>query len=203
MRKQYYFRPSRQGYYAWDVDRLVILTKNSQHQLNKHLVRRPGGLDNMPEMGIFAQRAKDRPNSISVTAVKIVSIGKGFLEVSGLDAINGTPILDIKPYFPQFDLVKDARVDCESTPARPASWFSPWSIVQWPPRRISQQARDSTEEQECLARRCPNGLQKQAFTANVAKGTCTRKEDRSAARRINYHIILSVDSFRSAIRYTY
>ena len=32
MRKQYYFRPSRQGYYAWDVDRLVTLTKNSQRQ---------------------------------------------------------------------------------------------------------------------------------------------------------------------------
>jgi len=32
MRKQYYFRPSRQGYYAWNVDRLIILTKNFQHQ---------------------------------------------------------------------------------------------------------------------------------------------------------------------------
>jgi len=76
----------------------------------KHLVRRPRGLDTMPEVGIFAQRAKDRPNSIGITAVRIVSVGEGFVEVKGLDAINGTPILDIKPYYPHYDSVKDARV---------------------------------------------------------------------------------------------
>ncbi len=75
-----------------------------------HLVRRPRGLATMPEVGIFAQRAKDRPNPIGITAVKIVKVGNGFLEVKGLDAINGTPVLDIKPYYPHYDLMKDAKV---------------------------------------------------------------------------------------------
>jgi len=76
----------------------------------KDLVRRPRGLASMPEVGIFAQRAKDRPNPIGVTAVRITGVGAGWVDVAGLDAIDGTPVLDLKPYFPQYDLVPDARV---------------------------------------------------------------------------------------------
>jgi tRNA (Thr-GGU) A37 N-methylase len=64
----------------------------------------------MPKTGIFAQRAKDRPNPIGITAVRIRSLGPGWVEVSGLDAIDGTPVLDLKPYVPQYDRVDDARV---------------------------------------------------------------------------------------------
>ena len=74
------------------------------------LVRRPCGLASMPETGIFAQRAKDRPNPIGITAVRIRALGAGWVEVSGLDAIDGTPVLDLKPYVPQYDRVSDARV---------------------------------------------------------------------------------------------
>jgi tRNA-Thr(GGU) m(6)t(6)A37 methyltransferase TsaA len=74
------------------------------------LVRRPRGLATMPETGIFAQRAKDRPNPIGVTAVRIAAVGPGWVEVAGLDAIDGTPVLDLKPYVPQFDRVDAARV---------------------------------------------------------------------------------------------
>lgn len=74
------------------------------------LVRRPRGLAIMPEVGIFAQRAKDRPNPIGITAVRIRAVGPGWVEVTGLDAIDGTPVLDLKPYYPQYDLVPDARV---------------------------------------------------------------------------------------------
>ncbi len=90
----------------------LVLTFLNRSRFKKatDLVRRPRGLDSMPEVGIFAQRAKDRPNSIGVTAVEIISVGDGFVDVKGLDAINGTPILDIKPYYPQYDLIKDARV---------------------------------------------------------------------------------------------
>ncbi len=76
----------------------------------RHLRRRPRGLDTMPEVGIFAQRAKDRPNGIGVTAVRILRVGEDFVEVRGLDAIDGTPILDIKPYYPQYDRIDDATV---------------------------------------------------------------------------------------------
>ncbi len=64
----------------------------------------------MPEVGILSQRAKDRPNPIGVTAVEIVKVVEDCLEVKGLDAIDGTPVLDIKPYFPQYDRVASPAV---------------------------------------------------------------------------------------------
>jgi tRNA-Thr(GGU) m(6)t(6)A37 methyltransferase TsaA len=67
------------------------------------LVRRPQGRPDMPRVGIFAQRAKHRPNPIGVTAVKLVSVEGNVVTVRGLDAIDGTPVLDVKPYFPAFD----------------------------------------------------------------------------------------------------
>ncbi len=67
------------------------------------LVRRPQGRPDMPEVGIFAQRAKHRPNPIGVTAVELVSLEGNVVTVRGLDAIDGTPVLDVKPYFPAFD----------------------------------------------------------------------------------------------------
>ena len=60
-------------------------------------------------VGIFSQRAKDRPNRIGMTAVEIVSVSDRTLAVKGLDAVNGTPVLDIKPYYPVYDR-KDAAV---------------------------------------------------------------------------------------------
>ena len=64
----------------------------------------------MPITGILSQRAKNRPNPIGVTAVEILKVGDDYLEVKGLDAINETPILDIKPYYPHYDKVNDAKV---------------------------------------------------------------------------------------------
>jgi len=72
--------------------------------------RRPQGRQDMPEVGIFAQRARHRPNPIGVTAVELLRREKNRLVVRGLDAINGTPVLDVKPYVPQFDAVKSPRV---------------------------------------------------------------------------------------------
>ena len=76
----------------------------------RHLVRRPRGLAEMPELGIFAQRAKDRPNPLGITVVRLVAVDETGLSVRGLDAIDGTPIVDLKPYFPEFDSAADARV---------------------------------------------------------------------------------------------
>ncbi len=64
----------------------------------------------MPKVGILSQRAKNRPNPIGITSVKIIGVGHDHLEIQGLDAINGTPVLDIKPYYPQFDRVDSPRV---------------------------------------------------------------------------------------------
>ncbi len=91
---------------------VIIITHlhEAAFDARRDLVRRPRGLPTMPEVGIFAQRAKDRPNPIGITAVRIVKVGEDYVEVEGLDAIDGTPVLDIKPYYPQYDLVGDARV---------------------------------------------------------------------------------------------
>jgi tRNA-Thr(GGU) m(6)t(6)A37 methyltransferase TsaA len=75
----------------------------------RHLVRRPRGRDDMPELGIFAQRAKDRPNPLGVTVVPLVAVEPDGLRVRALDAIDGTPIVDVKPYFAEFDAAPGAR----------------------------------------------------------------------------------------------
>lgn len=59
----------------------------------------------MPLVGIFAQRAKDRPNPLGITAVRLRGVTPEGIEVQGLDAIDGTPVLDIKPYYPHYDAV--------------------------------------------------------------------------------------------------
>ncbi len=76
----------------------------------RHLLRRPRGLAHLPELGIFAQRAKDRPNPIGITCVPILGVVAEGLRVRGLDAIDGTPVLDLKPHVPEFDCARDARV---------------------------------------------------------------------------------------------
>lgn len=60
----------------------------------------------VPEVGIFACRCAQRPTKIAVTTVKILEINEKHNEivVNGLDASTGSPVLDIKPYTPQFDL---------------------------------------------------------------------------------------------------
>jgi tRNA (Thr-GGU) A37 N-methylase len=64
--------------------------------------RRPRGRQDWPLVGIFAQRGKNRPNRLGVTVCRIVAIDGLAVEVEGLDAIDGTPILDIKPVLKGF-----------------------------------------------------------------------------------------------------
>ncbi|HUX05527.1 MAG TPA: TrmO family methyltransferase [Acidimicrobiales bacterium] len=61
--------------------------------------RHPRGNAQWPDVGVFAQRNKDRPNRILLTTVAIESLGERSLVVRGLDGIDGTPVLDIKPVF--------------------------------------------------------------------------------------------------------
>jgi tRNA-Thr(GGU) m(6)t(6)A37 methyltransferase TsaA len=56
------------------------------------------------ERGIFATRHHDRPNAIGISIVELVSVNKSFLRVRGVDILDGTPLLDIKPYVRQFDI---------------------------------------------------------------------------------------------------
>ena len=62
----------------------------------------PRGNKNWPEVGIFAQRKKDRPNAMGLTVVELVKREGNTITVKYLDAIDGTPILDIKPVMKEF-----------------------------------------------------------------------------------------------------
>jgi tRNA (adenine37-N6)-methyltransferase len=64
--------------------------------------RHPRNNPDWPEVGILAQRAKGRPNRLGLTACELVAVDGLTLMVRGLDAIVGTPVLDIKPYMAEF-----------------------------------------------------------------------------------------------------
>ena len=64
--------------------------------------RRPRGRADLPAVGVFADRGPRRPNRIGATICEIISTEDRQLRVRGLDAINGTPILDLKPVMLQF-----------------------------------------------------------------------------------------------------
>ncbi|MFI6157251.1 SAM-dependent methyltransferase [Kitasatospora sp. NPDC051170] len=64
--------------------------------------RHPRGNTDWPLVGIFAQRGKNRPNRIGVSRCELVRVDGLDLHVTGLDAVDGTPVLDIKPYLAEF-----------------------------------------------------------------------------------------------------
>ncbi|HLH29345.1 MAG TPA: SAM-dependent methyltransferase [Acidimicrobiales bacterium] len=64
--------------------------------------RRPRGRADWPSVGILAQRAKDRPNRIGVSTCELRGVRWPVLEVRGLDAVDGTPVLDVKPHVSGF-----------------------------------------------------------------------------------------------------
>ena len=64
--------------------------------------RHPRGRTDWPKIGIFAQRGKNRPNRIGVTVCRLLGVDGLTLRVRGLDAIDGTPVLDIKPVMSGF-----------------------------------------------------------------------------------------------------
>ena len=88
---------------------IIYYLDKAIYKREEHLQRRPQNRNDMPLVGIFSQRGKDRPNKIGITSVQIMSVDEKSLVIKGLDAINGTAALDIKPYYPVYDK-KDAIV---------------------------------------------------------------------------------------------
>jgi tRNA-Thr(GGU) m(6)t(6)A37 methyltransferase TsaA len=64
--------------------------------------RHPRGRSDWPQVGIFAQRGKDRPNHLGLSRCRLVAVEGIDLHVEGLDAIDGTPVLDVKPWMAEF-----------------------------------------------------------------------------------------------------
>jgi tRNA (adenine37-N6)-methyltransferase len=97
----------------FDADSLTGLDEYSHIEVVYHFdqvapeqeqsgARRPRGNPDWPMVGIFAQRAKARPNRIGVSVCRLLGVDGLTLTVQGLDAIDGTPVLDIKPYYAEF-----------------------------------------------------------------------------------------------------
>lgn len=70
---------------------------------------RPPRLGGNRALGVFATRATHRPNGIGQSVVKLERVEAGRLHLSGIDLLDGTPVLDIKPYVPYADRVPEAR----------------------------------------------------------------------------------------------
>ena len=71
---------------------------------------RPGATARMPVVGVFATRTQNRPNPVGVTTVKLLRVVEASVWVQGLDALDGTPVLDLRPYLPPYDAFPDATM---------------------------------------------------------------------------------------------
>jgi len=70
----------------------------------------PMGKPELPLVGRFATRSPSRPNPVGQATVKLLERHDNILKVKGLDAIDGTPVIDIKPYLPGYDSADGAKV---------------------------------------------------------------------------------------------
>lgn len=85
----------------------------------------PRGDASTPIQGVYATRTQNRPNPIGVAVVPLLRMAGQQLMVRGLDAIHGTPVVDIKPYIPFADCVPDARLPAWTRAAGLGYWLGP------------------------------------------------------------------------------
>lgn len=74
-------------------------------------VVRPPRLGGNERVGVFASRSPNRPNGLGLSLVRLLAIEPGRLRVGGIDAVDGTPVYDIKPYLPWCEAIPDAAAD--------------------------------------------------------------------------------------------
>jgi tRNA-Thr(GGU) m(6)t(6)A37 methyltransferase TsaA len=90
---------------------IVIFSCHQVPEEDPEAVRfRPHGDERLPEQGVLASRSQQRPNTLGVSVVPLLRRRRNILRVTGLDAIDGTPVLDVKPYLPHHDSVPQATV---------------------------------------------------------------------------------------------
>jgi tRNA (adenine37-N6)-methyltransferase len=93
-------------------------------QAGEVILSRPTFLDDEPH-GVFASRHPCRPNGLGLTVVRLLRREGNSLHVSGIDVLDGTPLIDIKPYIPRFDCYPEAS----------AGWTAGKEARQKPPGR--------------------------------------------------------------------
>lgn len=111
-----------QGLEAFSHVEILFLFDQVDPTQIQRAARHPRNNPAWPEVGIFAQRAKNRPNRIGSTICPIVAVQGTSLSVAELDAIDGTPILDIKPVMQEF---------LPRTTLRQPSWCSELMQSYW------------------------------------------------------------------------
>jgi len=113
------FPEYREGLMSIEGFSHLIILSHFNRAVQMALVERPLIDDETPH-GIFACRHFNRPNPIGVSYVELLKVTDGVLHARGLDLLDGTPVLDIKPYIPAFDSFPDART----------GWVTPRHIEQ-------------------------------------------------------------------------
>jgi len=88
----------------------VIIVYWMDQVKNYVITHRPQGNPDVPVVGIFACRCPPRPNPVAITTVELVERKGNKIKVKGLDILDGTPIIDIKPYWSIYDNVKDGKI---------------------------------------------------------------------------------------------
>jgi tRNA-Thr(GGU) m(6)t(6)A37 methyltransferase TsaA len=78
------------------------------HQVEGYTLKVKPFLDDW-EHGLFATRYPSRPNPVGLSVVRLLAYHGSCLQIEGVDVLDGTPLLDIKPYIPDFDVYTDVR----------------------------------------------------------------------------------------------
>jgi tRNA (adenine37-N6)-methyltransferase len=93
---------SLQGLDTFSHVEVIYLFDRVQETSIQTSSRHPRGNRAWPKVGVFAQRAKDRPNRIGVSVCELLGVEKLTVTVRALDAIDGSPVLDLKPFMQEF-----------------------------------------------------------------------------------------------------
>lgn len=83
------------------VEVLYVFDRVTEDKIER-TARHPRNNEDWPKVGIFAQRGKNRPNRLGASICKIERLEAGRLHVIGLDAVDGTPVVDVKPVMEEF-----------------------------------------------------------------------------------------------------
>lgn len=97
--------------------------------------RHPRGNPDWPSVGILAQRARMRPNRLGVTVCRLVGVDGLTIGVAGLDAVDGTPVVDIKPYMAEFG---------PRGPIRQPVWSRDLMAGYWDSAQVERSSSSST-----------------------------------------------------------
>ena len=89
---------------------IVVFWMHRVKDEDRNIMRmHPKGREDLPLLGVFATRSPRRQNPMGIRAVRLIERNDNTLKVVGLDALNGSPVLDIKPYSSKHDLITDAK----------------------------------------------------------------------------------------------